>query len=324
LAGLDRLSRRRKEHTHLLDRPAYRRDRRNLPGGDVIRGRGEDAEVVAAIEALRPDLHRYCARMTGSVIDGEDVVQDVLVRALDERTTLRDPSALRAWLFRVAHNRALDMIRRYDHRMGDPLDAAAHVANQELHPDEALARAEAVRTAASRFVELPATQRSCVILKDVLDHSLGEIAALLELSVPAVKAALHRGRVRLRELTARPSTPASRPASPVAARYAELFNARDWDGVRALLVADVRVDLVGTARLVGREASGYFSRYDALSGWRFVPGWLRGREVLAVWTGDHLDSLVELTVHDGRISVVRDFRHVPYIGRDAAADFEAA
>ena len=63
-------------------------------------------------------------------------------------------------------------------------------------------RQEAVRTAVSRFVELPTTQRSAVILKDVLDHSLAEIAALLDLSIDAVKAHLARGRANLREINA--------------------------------------------------------------------------------------------------------------------------
>src|SRR4030095_1822555 len=67
-------------------------------------------------------------------------------------------------------------------------------ADAALEPDHALARQDAVRTAVSRFLELPPAQRSCVILKDVLEHSLEEIAAMLELSIPAIKAALHRGR----------------------------------------------------------------------------------------------------------------------------------
>src|SRR6266851_6864238 len=78
---------------------------------------------LALVEDVRPDLHRYCARMVGSVVDGEDVVQDTLARAYYELSALREPPALRAWLFRIAHNRALDHMRRYERRMSEPLDA---------------------------------------------------------------------------------------------------------------------------------------------------------------------------------------------------------
>ena len=65
------------------------------------------------ISELRPDLHRYCARMTGSIADGEDIVQDTLARAYYELSGLKELPALRSWLFRIAHNRALDYLKRY-------------------------------------------------------------------------------------------------------------------------------------------------------------------------------------------------------------------
>ena len=158
-------------------------------------------QFLALVEGLRPELHRYCARMTGSVIDGEDVVQESLARAYYELSELRELPALRAWLFRIAHNRALDLLRARQLRTSEPLEAGLEVAaGDELEPENALAREQAVHAAVSRFLELPPAQRSCVILMDVLEHSLEEIAALLELSIPAVKAALHRGRATLREL----------------------------------------------------------------------------------------------------------------------------
>ena len=202
-------------------------------------------QFLALVADVRPDLHRYCARMTGSVADGEDVVQDTLARAYYELSELKEVPPLRPWLFRIAHNRAVDYLRRYERKMSEPLDAALEIpADDGLDPEDALARDQAVRAAVSRFLELAPAQRSCVILKDVLDHSLDEIAALLALSMPAVKAALNRGRARLREL-GKASDPAAppRPVPPALARYAALFNARDWDGVRAMLVDDVKLDL---------------------------------------------------------------------------------
>jgi RNA polymerase sigma-70 factor (ECF subfamily) len=85
-------------------------------------------------------------------------------------------------------------------------------------------------------------QCSVVILKDVLDESLIEIAALLDLTVDAVKGHLARGRVHLREINShtRPVADA-RPASAAAARYVALFNRRDWNSLRALLADDVKL-----------------------------------------------------------------------------------
>jgi RNA polymerase sigma-70 factor, ECF subfamily len=284
-------------------------------------------QFLALINDVRPDLHRYCARMTGSIADGEDVVQDTLARAYYELSELKELPAMRSWLFRIAHNRALDYLRRYERRMGEPLEGAEDIAaGDAVEPDIALERDEAVRAAISRFLELAPAQRSCVVLKDVLDYSLEEIAAMLELSLSAVKAALHRGRTRLRELS-KASGPAAprRATSPALARYAALFNARDWDGVRAMLVDDVKLDLVSRWKAAGRrQVSDYFTNYDRLTDWRMVPGWLDGREVLAVIPEPDAARpayFIELRLVDGRVAAIRDFRTVPYIAQEAEIEF---
>jgi RNA polymerase sigma-70 factor (ECF subfamily) len=283
-------------------------------------------QFLALVDDVRPDLHRYCARMTGSTADGEDVVQDALARAYYELSQLEELPALRAWLFRIAHNRALDFLRRYDRRMGEPLDLALDIAaDAALDPDSAVAREQAVRAAITRFLELAPAQRGCVILKDVLEYSLEEIAVMLELSLPAVKAALHRGRERLRELSETPH-PASAPRkhSPALVRYAALFNARDWDGVRGMLVDDVKLDLVTRWQRAGRrKVSQYFTNYGDRSDWHLVPGWLDDHEVIAVFR-DPRDAkpgyFMELTLREGGIAAIRDFRYVTYIAREAAIE----
>jgi RNA polymerase sigma factor (sigma-70 family) len=284
-------------------------------------GRRRFLELVSEV---RPDLHRYCARMTGSVADGEDIVQDTLARAYYALSELETLPPLRPWLFQIAHNRALDQLRRYDRRMRQALDEVADVAADTAgDPEDALAREEATRAAISRFVELVPMQRSTVILKDVLGHSLEEIAELLELSVSAVKAALHRGRERLRLLAeAAPREVAPVPAaSPGVARYAALFNARDWEGVRAMLAEDVRLDLVSRSRRSGRrDVSSYFTNYAAVRDWHLVPAWVDAHEVIGVFrdrNGVRPDYFVELTLSDGLIVRIKDFRYVPYISVDA-------
>jgi RNA polymerase sigma-70 factor (ECF subfamily) len=283
------------------------------------------ARFLDLVAEIRPDLHRYCARMTGSISDGEDIVQETLARAYYALSELEEMPQLRPWLFQIAHNRSLDFLRRYDRRMSQPLDSAADAASSADNPEDELAHEEATRAAISRFSELVPVQRSAVILKDVLGHSVDEIAELLELSVPAVKAALHRGRDRLRALaesSPREAMPAPPSPSAALARYVTLFNARDWPAVRAMLAEDVRLDLVSRAQRAGRrDVSNYFTRYDAVDDWHLVPARLDGREVIAVFRHprDTAPSyFVELTVLDGFIALIKDFRYVPYILNEAS------
>jgi RNA polymerase sigma-70 factor (ECF subfamily) len=150
---------------------------------------------------LRPKLHRYCARMTGSVIDGEDVVQEALVKAIEAFPHAGPIAHLEGWLFRITHNAALDFLRRR---------ARQGAARSDEDPDmivDPVNTAEDRQVAAASlqtFMRLPVAQRSSTILMDVLGYSLEEIRAVMDSSIPAVKAALHRGRARLRELAQEP------------------------------------------------------------------------------------------------------------------------
>ena len=282
-------------------------------------------KFLALVASVRAELHRYCARMTGSIADGEDVVQDALARAYYALPDLEEMPPLRPWLFQIAHRRALDHLRRYDRRMGEPLgDFVENAADVVPDPEDRLAREQATRSAISRFVELPPAHRSCVILKDVLGHSLEEIGSLLDFSVPAVKAALHRGRAQL-SATTPPMKPALRAASPTVARYAALFNAHDWDGVRDMLSEDVRLNLLNRSQRSGKKAvGGYFTNYERRHDWHLVPAWLDGNEIVAVFR-DSRDTqpgyFMQLEIVEGLIASIRDFRYVPYIAHEATISF---
>jgi len=282
-------------------------------------------EFLVLVEKLRPDLHRYCARMVGSVIDGEDVVQDTLARGYYELSALKEPPALRAWLFRIAHNRALDHLRRYERRMSEPLDPDSDAfVDESADPSALPSRQQTVTLAVARFVQLAPTQRSCVILKDVLDFSLQEIASQLKIRVEAVKAALHRGRTRLRQISDEVGTAPKASPSVISAtirRYADLFNSRDWDGVRAMLIDDVNLDVVDATKRRGRKDVGvYFTNYSQRDNWHVVPATLEGREGLAVFTSPtdpHIRNFIELTVSGDQIARIRDFHHVRYFTSEA-------
>jgi RNA polymerase sigma-70 factor (ECF subfamily) len=286
----------------------------------------DQGAFLAVVADLRPELHRYCARLTGSVIDGEDVVQDAIAKGLAALDTLQSATPLRAWLFRIAHNQALDLLRRRAVRVSEPIEAAEDIPDPEApDPLETLMRQEAIRMAVSRFVELPVTQRSVVILKDVLDHSVQEIADLLGLTAFAVTAHLARGRAKLKAVLAKPAPgPAARAPSPVVARYAALFNRRDWDGLRALLADDVRLNQATYAPRYGSADVGRF--FGIYAGFdqpmRLEPAWLEGREVLAVFPGETIEPAYFMWIEwrDGRIAFIHDYRYARYVMDGAALE----
>jgi RNA polymerase sigma-70 factor, ECF subfamily len=269
------------------------------------------------LKALRPKLHRYCSRMAGSVIDGEDIVQEALIKAF-EAFPERSIDSLERWLFRVAHNAAVDFLRRRKRQEStwseeDPdmiIDSTASATDQYV-------AASSLRT----FMYLPVAQRGCAILMDVLGYSLQEVAFITGLTVPAVKAALHRGRTRIRELAEEPHDTALPTLNQAdlkrLANYVDRFNARDFDAIRDLLADDVRLELVARTRMEGRQqVSRYFHNYAGAHDWRLAPGLVDRRPALLVLDPNDPDAppsyfvLLEWT-HDD-IAGIRDFRYARY------------
>jgi RNA polymerase sigma-70 factor (ECF subfamily) len=271
--------------------------------------------LLALVGDLRPELHRYCARLVGSAIDGEDVVQETLAKALYALSLSPEIPPLRPWLFRIAHNTAIDFLRRYDRRFVEPMAEVPEPA-VEPPPDP-----DSVRAALSSFLTLPVSQRSAVILKDVLGQSLEDIATATNTTVAAVKASLFRGRANLaaqghKDPTAwrdRPETSAA--DRTLLSRYSSLFNARDWDGVRAMLVEECRLDLVGKTTRRGKGVENYFTNLDKDPSQRWVLGRAEGRLVLGIFRGDkpHPDTIVAVDFTGDRIAQIRDYRYVPYL-----------
>ena len=173
----------------------------------------------------RGELYAHCYRMTGSVQDAEDALQDALLRAWRSIEQQKEPGALRAWLYRIATNTSLDLIKRrpdrvlpFDHGgAGDPADGPGPPLSEtvwiEPYPDSQggldddlaspEARYELRESVELAFIaalqHLPARQRAVLVLFDVLGFSAKEVADLLETTVASVNSALQRARASVEE-----------------------------------------------------------------------------------------------------------------------------
>jgi RNA polymerase sigma-70 factor, ECF subfamily len=277
------------------------------------------ADIDSLLTRMRPKLHRYCARMVGSVIDGEDVLQDALIKAVESHATAGGIGNPEGWLFRIAHNTALDFLRRRSRQQA--LQSAEEV---DMIADEADAVSSRQIASASlrTFMRLPVAQRSSVILMDVLGCSLQEICEVMDFSLPAVKAALHRGRSQLRELADEPD---DRPPPKMSdadrerlGAYVEHFNARDFDAIRAMISDDVRLDHVNKTRMNGKaEVSRYFGNYSKIDDWHLVPGLVEGHPAILVFDpnapGSEPKYFMLLQWSADKVATIRDFRHASYV-----------
>jgi RNA polymerase sigma-70 factor, ECF subfamily len=266
------------------------------------------------LQALRPRLHRYCARMTGSAVSGEDVLQDTLVKALHARAQGAEVDHLEGWLFRIAHNASLDFLRDRSRSAVVPLTEDLEAA--------AMPESDIVAIGFRTFLRLPELQRCAVILKDVLGHSVEEIAGIADCSQAAAKSALQRGRAALGRLAQAPEDSRLPFMSEADRRkitaYVHLFRSGDFDAIRAMLADDVKLDLVNRLQLEGRDKIGpYFTRYAQVTKWRFALGAVEGQPAMLVFdsTGpmERPSHFVLIDWSESRIVGIRDFLFAAYV-----------
>jgi RNA polymerase sigma-70 factor (ECF subfamily) len=282
-----------------------------------VSGGAADPALVQLLEELRPRLHRYCARMTGSVLDGEDVLQDAIVKTLEAFPGFDALDNPQGWVFRVTHRAALDFLRARARRARTLSEEnVMAMPDQPLDLDARMAAASSL----AMFMRLSVSQRSSVVLMDVLGHTLEEIAAMTGASLAAVKSSLHRGRARLRELVAASDAAPALEVhdSALLAAYAERFNARDFEAVRDMLAEEVRFEIVARTTLRGRAAvaGAYFGNYAAATDWRFTSGLVEGRPALLVHDPSAPEIcryFIMLEWRNGQVVAARDFRHARYI-----------
>ena len=277
-----------------------------------------EARYLAFLETvtnLRPSLHRYCARMIGSVMDGEDVVQEALFEAYRKLDKFDDSRPLKPWLFRIAHNRCIDFLRKRGVRV--------EAERAALIPDVVEAKEPALlglgQALEHLVTSLPPKERACVLLKDVFDYSLEEIAELVDSTVGGVKAALSRARTKLAASPA--PAKSSRKADPELTRvmqlYVDRFNRRDWDGVRELISADARLTVADAFAGKLMDAP-YFSNYEKWSmPWKLAVGEVDGEPVVVIlqrgadtWSAY---SMVRLSVTGHSIDRIVDYSHCPWV-----------
>lgn len=286
------------------------------------------ARFEAQVEPHRQHLWSYCRRLTGSVWDAEDLVQEVMQRALAGLANFWQPLNARAYLFRIATNLWIDRKRR------EVRAEFRDVSNDTEVHDGPDVRAAAHQAIAQLVDELTPLQRIVFLLCESFDFRTAEVADLLSTTDGAVKAALHRARVALAKARTNPRETSTAIRSDqvrdaVVRRYIEAFDARDPDAIAALLHENAVTNIIGSAVEIGREVS----RNNSLREWAQEPceqwanpGVLEEREVLFILVRDPgtnaevLYSILELEISGGLVSGQKNYFFSPELLVSAAEE----
>ncbi len=246
------------------------------------------APAFGELEQHRAELTAYCYRMLGSPFDAEDAVQDAFMRAWRSRDRFEGRAAMRSWLYRIATNVCLDMLRGRERRarpmdLGparEPIEANLNVRSEKIwiepipeqlispdgDPADLAVERESIRLAfVAALQHLPPRQRAVLVLREVLRWEASEVAELLDASVASVNSALQRARATLAQ-----SKVSSTDSLPP-------LNAADHAMLERYVAAFERYDMDALTSLIREDASQSMPPYDM---------WLRGRaDILAWWLG---------------------------------------
>jgi RNA polymerase sigma-70 factor (ECF subfamily) len=246
------------------------------------------APAFGELEVHRAELTAYCYRMLGSPFDAEDAVQDAFVRAWRARDRFDGRASMRSWLYRIATNVCLDMLKGRERRarpmdLGpavEPIESNLNARSEKIWiepiPEELIAperdpadlavEKESIRLAfVAALQQLPPRQRAAIILREVLRWEASEVAELLGTSVPSVNSALQRARATL----AKSSVSSTDPLPPL--------KEADRAMLERYVTAFERYDMDALTSLIREDASQSMPPYDM---------WLEGRDhILAWWVG---------------------------------------
>jgi RNA polymerase sigma-70 factor, ECF subfamily len=230
---------------------------------------GDEAAFTQLVERYRRELQVHAYRMLGSLEDAQDALQEAFLRAWNGRATYRRQSTYRAWLYRITTNACLRILERRPRRLVPyEVGPAAEVGERPLapadlpwlqpypdllidegpEPDDAVVARETIELAFLAAIQhLPPRQRAVLILRDALDWSADETAAVLEMSLAAVNSALQRARATMKErlperrLEWASAANAEDAERSLLDRYVEAFERHDDTRLVALLRDDVRL-----------------------------------------------------------------------------------
>jgi RNA polymerase sigma-70 factor (ECF subfamily) len=297
---------------------------------ELARG-GDESAFGDLIDGYRTELHAHCYRMLGSVHDAEDALQDALLRAWRGLPGFQGRSSLRAWLYAIATNTALDLAEAMRDAVGEPvwlepypdrmLDDRA-TPPPEVSPEARYEQRESLELAFVVALQyLPPAQRAVLILRDVVGFSARETASLLATSVPAVTSALQRARAGVRDrLPARSQQAALRSLGDeriraLAARYADAIERADTDLLVSMLTSDATWSMAPTPSWYqGREAiRGFLVDKVSAVRWQHRTSSANGQLAVGCYIfdagrGRYVASVLDvLTVDGDRISAVDAF-----------------
>ena len=299
---------------------------------------GDQTAFATLVDRHRRELHVHCYRMLGSFEEAEDLVQETFLRAWRGRDSFQGGPGFRAWLYRIATNASLDAIRSRSRRVASlgslaevpwlqpyPDRLLDEVAPSDDEPDAVVVARETIELTFMAVIQLlPPQQRAVLILRDVLDWSAAEAAALLDTSVAAANSALQRARATLREQL--PQRPADRAAPAdlsdderaLLQGFIETHERGDAAAAAAMLRDDVRVTMPpnpwlyeGVEALMGLMRTA-FDR-ERMGDWRLVPTRANRMPAAASYLrapGDTVHrafKLDVLRVEDGAIAEITTF-----------------
>ncbi|WP_022887664.1 sigma-70 family RNA polymerase sigma factor [Glaciibacter superstes] len=283
---------------------------REAPGAQVLDNARAGAAFKKLIDPFRGELHAHCYRMLGSFHDAEDAVQETLVRAWRGLERLDDSGSIRPWLYKIATNRCLTMIERRGRREL-PIDLGPGVLLTEAmwlepYPDENLRGREgdpAASFAARERIELafvaalqylPASQRSVLILREVLGFSAVEVAGLLAVTVASVNSSLQRARKTLGRRTHDVSQQEALRAlgddgiSRLAEQYSAAWEAGDVNAIVSMLTEDAKYSMPPLAVWYQGhdDITAFLLEKPLAMRWRFLPTHANGQLAFGTYMWD--------------------------------------
>lgn len=290
-----------------------------------------EAAFVKEAEQLRRELLAYCYRLTGSVQDAEDLVQEAMLNGWRSYARFRGEATVRTWLYRIATNAFLSSTRRRRHLpsdLGPPatdisLDAVLDEDSAWLEPiPDALVSFDAdparlvidrdrLRLALTASLQrLPARQRSALLLREALDFSAAEIGDALEISVAAVKSLLQRARATLETINELPHDADERTTNSLLETYMRAFETSDIRLLERTLRSDAMLEMTPARTwFSGRTTClPYLTTVIGQPGeWSLHPTRANGQPAAVVYRHGDLLGVAVLGLHDGGIARISLF-----------------